>query len=119
MKTEQTKSKKTYSKEGKLKQTNPPSQDLRPTEPNEFIKSARAKQLAEIFSAKAQPYTGDIVLPSDIIITLCRELRKVRANISELTQLDERPYAILPHDLATRSHWFMRRFKTSGGWQNI
>jgi len=33
--------------------------------------------------------------------------------------LDERPFAYLPHHQAAQIHYFMRRFRNSGGWKYI
>jgi hypothetical protein len=102
------------------KQTSPkPQTKIEPTKEGQFIKADRAKLIAEVFSNKASGYTGDIVLPIEIITEVNKSLRKLKVNLLELTQLDEKPYAVLPHDLATRSHWFMRRFRTSGGWRTF
>jgi hypothetical protein len=90
-----------------------------PTKPNNTLTPNRATYLAELFAEKAKVYTGDIELPHDVISSTCKELRKAKVTIHELTQLDERPYAVIPHDLATRSHWFMRRFRSSGGWNTF
>lgn len=90
-----------------------------PTKPNLAISKQRATYLAELFAKTAKAYTGDIELPPEIISNVSKDLRKVRATANELLQLDERPYAVIPHDLATRSHWFMRRFRNSGGWNSL
>jgi len=90
-----------------------------PTKPNSLINGNRAKYLAELFAARAKSYLGDIDLPNEVILPTTRDLKRARVTLSELSQLDEKPYALLPHDLASRSHWFMRRFRNSGGWRYL
>jgi hypothetical protein len=97
--------------------TTPPA--LTPTPTNEAIKPARAKQIAEIFAGYAGKYTGDILLPRGVISDVTKDLKKIKVNAPELIQLDERPYAHLSHDIASQSHWFMRRFRNSDGWRNF
>jgi hypothetical protein len=100
----------------KLKDTKIPTI---PTPPNQAIKTTRAKEIAKVFIAYGEKYTGDILLPRDIINRVEKDLKKLKVNTSELQQLDLRPYAYLPHDMASQAHWFMRRFRNSDGWKNF
>jgi hypothetical protein len=112
-------SNKTQSKGATKAEPTQPSVIPPQTKPNALMDQTRGKYLAELFAAKAKVYTGDVDLPPATIASMARELRKAKATILELTQLDEKPYAVIPHDLATRSHWFMRRFRNSGGWRDF
>lgn len=87
-----------------------------PTIKNQNVSGTRAKEIASVFSQYAEKYTGDILLPRNIISKLQKDLKALKVKVYELDQLDQRPYAYLPHDLASRSHWFMRRFRNSEGW---
>jgi hypothetical protein len=102
---------------------NPPcknkGEEIKPTGPNEGLKPPRAKQIANVFAQYAIKYTGDIILPKETIFNLTKDLKKIKVNTPELIALDERPYAYLSHDLASQSHWFMRRFRNSEGWKSF
>lgn len=91
--------------------TNNPSQI-----PNNLT-NKRAKEIALIFSQYAEKYTGDITLPRNITGKIQKDLKSLGVKLYELDQLDQRPYAYLPHDLASRAHWLMRRFRNSEGWR--
>jgi len=90
-----------------------------PTPLNQQMKPDRSKQIASIFIQYAEKYTGDILLPRELVSTVTRELKRIKVNVPELIQLDERPYTYLSHDQASQSHWFMRRFRNSDGWRNF
>jgi hypothetical protein len=90
-----------------------------PTPANSTIKMARARTIAAIFISHGEKYIGDIELPNNVVNAVSRDLFKLKVNRNELSQLDEKPYAFLSHDQASQSHWFMRRFRNSGGWRDF
>lgn len=83
------------------------------------ITSVRAEKIAQIFERFAKHYTGGIELDIPMLNQVSRDLAREKVTTNELTQLDERPYALLASQLASQSHWFMRRFRHSGGWKRV
>jgi hypothetical protein len=83
------------------------------------ITQARAEKIAQIFERFAKHYAGGIELDIPLLNQISRDLAREKVTTEELTQLDERPYALLSSNLASQSHWFMRRFRNSGGWKRV
>jgi len=79
----------------------------------------RAEKIAQIFERFAKHYTGGIELDIQLLNQISKDLSREKVTPDELTQLDERPYALLSSQLASQTHWFMRRFRNSGGWQRV
>jgi len=81
--------------------------------------STRPEKIALIFELYAKNYTGGIDLEPQLLNQISRDLSRAKVTLEELTQLDERPYALLNTQLASQTHWFMRRFRNSGGWPRV
>lgn len=94
-------------------------EEIKPTATNQQVTPTRAKQIAAVFIQYAEKYTGDVLLPRNLLSSVTKDLKQIKVNSPELIQLDERPYAYLSHDLASQSHWFMRRFRNSEGWRDF
>lgn len=95
------------------------TREIKPTAPNQQLNPNRAKQIANVFIQYASKYTGDILLPRELIFDVAKDLKKIKVNTNELVQLDERPYTYLSQEIASQSHWFMRRFRASEGWKGF
>jgi len=83
------------------------------------MNTQRAEKIAQIFERFAKHYTGGIELDIPLLNQISKDLAKEKVTTAELTQLDERPYALLSSQLASQSHWFMRRYRNSGGWKRV
>lgn len=101
------------------------------------MKNATIRKVADVFLRHEATYEPDAthptVLADQLLQNIAADLDSLRedsenpdATLNALLavtiavyMLDERPFAYLPHHQAAQIHYFMRRFRNSGGWRYI
>ena len=82
----------------------------------------RARDMAQLFQKHADTYANDgpVTLPEETILSVASDLNEAGFTLSEVSLFDERPYYFLMDTKKVAGiHWFIRRFRNSGGWHHI
>lgn len=75
-----------------------------------------------VFRKHADAYRNDgpVTLPEETMVQVAADLNAAGYTVNEIAQLDEKPYYfIMDMKKVGAIHWFMRRFRNSGGWKMI
>ena len=86
------------------------------------LKYQEAREMAAIFKTHADKYdnAGPVTLPDQTIAEVAADLNEAGFTINQIGQFDEKPYYfIMDTKKVGEIHWFMRRFRNSGGWRAI
>jgi hypothetical protein len=99
---------------------------------NDILQYKRARDMALLFKKHADSYKPfwdiapsdmkecPVTLPEETIFSVAKDLNEAGFTLSEISQFDEKPYYfIMDTKKVGEIHWFMRRFRNSGGWKHI
>ena len=89
---------------------------------NGVLKYQRAREMSLLFKKHADAYGNDapVTLSEDTIDEVAADLNEAGFTTSEVAQFDEKPYYfIMDTKKVDEIHWFMRRFRNSGGWYRL